>query len=74
MTLRLENLLSLDFATMIADPADTVSQLEKFTGANGIDSAVFNRRVNDLGNSHWVPPAELSEEETAAINLYLSAA
>ncbi len=72
--LRLENLLSLDFATMIANPADTVARLEKFTGASGIDSALFNRRVNDLGNPNWVPPAELSEEEMAAINLHLTAA
>ncbi len=73
-TLRLENLLSLDFITMIANPADTVARLEKFTGASGIDSALFDHRVNDLGNPNWVPPVELSEEETAAIHLHLPAA
>lgn len=73
-SLHLGHLLSLDFAAMIADPTETVSRLEKFTGAQGIDSAVFDRRVNDLGNPNWVPPAELSTEEAAAIHLHLTAA
>ncbi len=73
-SLRLEHLLSLDFTTMVADPTGTISRLEKFTGAQRMDLAVFNRRVNDLGNPNWVPPVELSEEETATINLHLPAA
>lgn len=73
-SLRLEHLLSLNFSMMIADPADTVSRLEKFTGAHGIEPTVFDRRVNDLGNPNWVPPAELSAEEAAAIHFHLTAA
>ncbi len=73
-SLRFKHLLSLDFATMTTDPTDTVSRLEKFTSAHGMDPAVFDRRVNDLANPNWVPPADLSEEETSAINLHLTAA
>ena len=73
-SLRLEHLLSLDFTTMTADPTATISRLEKFTGAQGIDPAVFDRRVNDLGNPNWIPPADLSEEESAAIHPHLTAA
>jgi hypothetical protein len=73
-SLHLENLLTLDYTAMLSNPADTVSRLEKFTGAIGIDPAVCARRVNDLGNPNWVPPAALSDEETAAIDLHLNAA
>ncbi len=73
-SLRLQHLLSLNFAAMTTDPTDTVSRLEKFTGAHGVHPAVFDHRVNDLGNPNWIPPAELSTEETAAINLHSTAA
>ncbi|MGL4400497.1 MAG: sulfotransferase [Luteolibacter sp.] len=72
--LKLGNLLTFDYAEMLKNPASTVASLEEFTGAKGISPAVFDRRVNDYGNPNWVPPATLTDEESAAIQLNLNAA
>jgi hypothetical protein len=73
-TLRFEHLLTLDYSAMLESPTATVARLEEFTGAQGISPAVFDRRVNDYGNPNWVPPAALTDEESAAIQLNLNAA
>lgn len=59
--------LELDYHSMLADPAGTVQRLEAFTGASGIDPAVFDRKINDIG-ARWNPPAALSPEESAVFN------
>jgi Sulfotransferase family len=60
--------LVLDYAAMTADPAGTVRALESFTGARGIDAGVFKVRVNQLGRTASVPPADLTAGEEAALS------
>jgi Sulfotransferase family len=56
--------LRLEYSAMLADPAGTVRRLEEFTGASGIDTEVFTKRINEAG-ARWTPPADLSPEEDA---------
>jgi hypothetical protein len=64
--------LELDYHAMLADPAGTVQRLEAFTGASGIDPAVFGRKINDIG-ARWNPPASLTPEENAIFNPAIAA-
>ncbi len=66
--------LRLDYETMIAAPADTIRQLEAFTGARDLDAKVFDQRINQLGAKSWLPPAALTAEELAAIHPFSTAA
>ena len=59
--------LVLDYARIVADPAGTVSALEDFTGARGIDAGVFKVRVNQPGQAVAVPPAAITPGEEAAL-------
>lgn len=63
----LEQALVIDYATMTADPAGTVKRLEEHTGARGISEKAFRVRVNRTGSADWLPPADLTPEEEAAL-------
>lgn len=56
--------LELDYTAMLDDRCGTVSRLERFTGAAGIDPTVFERKINEPG-ARWNPPAGLTAEEAA---------
>jgi hypothetical protein len=60
------NKLHLDYEAVLKSPEETVLQLEKFTGAKGIDLKVFDERINQFGNASYISPTPLSREEEAA--------
>ena len=60
--------LNFAYASMVADPAETVRLLEAHTGASAISENVFSVRVNITGSSVYVPPVELTAEEEAALS------
>ena len=56
--------LMLNYTEMTSHPKQTVARLEQFTGAAGMNPAVFDVRVNHPGTLICTPPAELTPEES----------
>ena len=71
------NFLHLEYAEMTADPPALIARLQSFCGVEGIDPAVFARKVNvtpvldrlneDEKTSSYRPPAGLTEPEQKAL-------
>ncbi|MGJ8671619.1 sulfotransferase [Rubritalea sp.] len=57
--------LILDYQSILEDQENTITHLESFTGAKGIDPTVFSERINQFGNSSYITPSPLTEEEAA---------
>ena len=62
--------LELDYTSMIDQKKETISQLEKFTGAIAIKHEVFAKKMNQYGSDSVLPPDELTEAEKAIISNY----
>lgn len=66
-----ENILFVKYEDMVAQPDLHVTMLEAFTGASGIDPAVFGTKVNTFAgdesegrsNTQYIDPKALTEEE-----------
>ncbi len=75
LTLQGDNILVLRYETFTADPAPGIAGLETFIGIKGIDPAVMNRKINanarvpdpNVSRGVYVPPADLTPEETSVL-------
>lgn len=68
------NKLHLNYAEMLESPRETISKIEDYTGAQGIDPSVFDERINQFGNASYLPPSPLTLAEAAAASPEIASA
>ena len=66
-----DNILHLTYEELINDPEQACNQIERFTGANGIDVSILSHKVNtyadDSNQDGYVQPVELSDADLELI-------
>ena len=73
------NVLNIEYADLVAEPKAIINQLEKFTGAKGIDRKIMDVKVNTyaddrklkIGEGPYLQPAELTQEEMEVVRSFV---
>jgi len=67
------SLFLLDYNDLVSEPSLWIEKLSEFSGAQGIDPAVMNKKINTFGRQNspngaeYIPPIELSEIERTMV-------
>ncbi|MDB4383953.1 sulfotransferase [bacterium] len=67
-----DRVISFNYDSMIAQPAETVALLEAFTGARNIREDVFSRKINAAFTDSPKAPAVLTAHEQDVVRSYMN--
>jgi tetratricopeptide (TPR) repeat protein len=70
LPMQAENLLQIKYETLVTSPNSEIERIRSFTGIADIQDAVILRKLNNFGEAEqsYVPPADLTVEELAALS------